>query len=111
MNTAHPPVVDLHPDATALTVVRTVTDAGGQPHGPTHTIAEPVEATRRTLARFVRIGIDAGHLTAAGAASYAMLDVLDNQDSIVQNYGIRDHDAYLLVMRGLGLQPTADDQQ
>jgi hypothetical protein len=110
MSTANPPVVDLHPDATALTVVRIAADAGGQPRGVTHTIAEPVEATRRTLAEFVRIGIDAGHLTTAGAASYAMLDVLDNQDSIVQNYGLRDHDAYLLVMRGLGLQPTADER-
>lgn len=91
----------LHPDAAALTAVRIVGD-----DLRTYTIAEPTGG-REQIDRVLRMARAFGFVRpAAEDGSYAVLDVLGEDDNIVQDYAIPTAAAFRWWYRKLHLRTT-----
>lgn len=96
--------IALHPDAAALTAVREV---GGDLR--TYTVAEPTGG-RAQIDRILRQARAVGFIRpAAGADSYAVLDVLDENDDIVQDYAIPTATAWRWWYRKLHLRTALSE--
>lgn len=97
----------LHPAAVALTAVRLVGDDTLRGY----TIAEP-EGGWPQLERMVRMASVLGYLRPPGRPedSYAVLDVLDENNDIVQDYMIPHARAWRWWYRKLGLRVAPDER-
>ncbi|MGH9152724.1 MAG: hypothetical protein ACRD03_10080, partial [Acidimicrobiales bacterium] len=73
----------LHANAAALSAFRILPDGQGR----AYSISE-APSGRVAIERSLRIASTLGYVGAAGQESYAVLDVLDDQDDIVQDFAI-----------------------
>jgi hypothetical protein len=80
----------LHPAAVALSAFRILPNGI---EGRAYTISE-APSGRAAIERALRQAKALGYVTDASKESYAVLDVLDVDDSIVQDFGIPDAKAF-----------------
>lgn len=89
----------LHPNASALSAFRILPDGNGR----AYTIVE-APAGRAAIERTIRMARAVGYLTEDTDPSYAVLDVLNDNDDIVQDYTIPTAHAFKWWYRRLGLR-------
>lgn len=94
----------LDPTAHALTVFRILPSGEGREYTATTFPRDPWAGCEH----FIRIARKVGWLSPAGE-SYAVLDVLNAEGNIVQDFGIRDARAFQQIKRRLNLQVAATD--
>lgn len=92
-----------HPDATALTAYRVIKNGYGI---RAYTVAEP-EAGRQAIERILRMARAVGYVTEADGAEYAVLSVLDDDDSELQEFGIPNVNAFRWWYRKVGWRVAA----
>ena len=98
---------DLTETAHALTVFRALPQ-GGRAYTATTFPSDPWQGCEH----FIRKCRALGYLTdRVAAASYAVLDVLDENGDIVQDYGIPDAAAFQWIKRKLDLRVEAEDAE
>lgn len=91
---------EVHPDAVALTVFRVLPD---DETGVQYTIAE-ADSGRDAIVRSIHSAEVLGFVAPAGTAEkYAVLDVLDGDEDIVQDFAIPTRAAFLWWARTLHL--------
>ena len=98
---AFPP---LHPDAVALSAFRVLPNGEGR----AYTIAE-AESGRNAIDHILRMARACGYVTpsAVDDDSYAVLDVLDDEDAIVQDFAIPTAAAFRWWKRKLHLSVSS----
>ena len=89
----------LHANAAALSAFRILPDGQGR----AYSISE-ASSGRVAIERSLRIASTLGYVAAAGQESYAVLDVLDDQDDIVQDFAIPTARAFRWWKRQLNLR-------
>jgi hypothetical protein len=107
---AHPGnLPPLHSDAAAYSAFRAVT-----PHrGRQYTVSEPVSGGRAVMSRLLRMAAAVGYVRPAtcdaDSRCYAVLDVLNGDDDIVQDYCIPTANAFRWWYRKLDLRVAHTD--
>jgi hypothetical protein len=90
----------LTPEAAALTAVRAVDG-----ELITYTIADP-EQGRPAIERTLNAANALGYLAAPEGEPYGVLDILNAQDDIVQDFALPTEEAFTWFENRLGLHPT-----
>jgi hypothetical protein len=98
--------MSVHEKAHALTAFRELPNGAGRQYTATTFPEDPWQGCER----FIRTGLKLGLLKDPGDGdSYAVLDVLDEDWSIVQDFAVPDAHAFRWVKRKLGLRVDMDD--
>lgn len=95
---------NVSPAAHALTAFRILPSGEGREYTATTFPRDPWAGCEH----FIRMARKVGWLSPAGE-SYAVLDVLDAEGDIVQDFGIRDASAFQQIKRHLNLRVEATD--
>lgn len=85
------------PRAVALTAFRALPDGGGRQYTATTFPQDPWQGCER----MIRMAAAVGFVTESAPGAYAVLDVLDVDGDIIQDYGIPDARAFRWLKRKL----------
>lgn len=97
--------VALVPSAHALTLFRGLPNGEGRAYTATTFPRDPWQGCERTIRTAMRVGRLTERVT---AASYGVLDVLDQEGDIVQDYGVPDSISFSWLKRRLDLRVEAE---
>lgn len=89
----------LHEDAIAVGAFRVLRNGTGRAYGLVQ-----AESGRPAIARMLRMAAAFGYVTASHSESYAMLDIYDDDETIVQDYSIPTAQAFRWWKAKLGLR-------
>jgi hypothetical protein len=93
-------VIRIDRRAHALTLFRILPGGGARTYTVVTFRRDPWQGCERTI----RMGLKVGWLADSGAAGYAVLDVLDEDDAIIQDFTVTTSQAFQQLKRRLGLR-------
>jgi hypothetical protein len=92
-------------DAHALSMFRILRDGTGRQYTATTFPRDPLEGCEH----FIRTGRALGFLSDDAGSAYGVLDVLNENGDVVQDFGVRDAKAFQWIKRKLNLRVESDD--